>query len=89
MNPWKTEYRTSNNARVANMTKMTVNSGATVGGVGVANCGNVGIGIVAPKEKLHVNGQIKATGFKGCGITPVGGIIMWSGVINAIPYSWA
>jgi hypothetical protein len=89
MNPWKTEYRTSNNARVANMTKMTVNSGATVGGVGVANYGNVGIGIVAPKEKLHVNGQIKATGFKGYGITPVGGIIMWSGVINAIPYSWA
>ena len=70
------------------MTKMTVNSGATVGGVGMANYGNVGIGIVAPQEKLHVNGQIKATGFKGYGITPVGGIIMWSGAINAIPGGW-
>ena len=89
MNPWKTEYRTSNNASVANMTTMTVNPGSTVGGVGMANYGNVGIGIVAPQEKLHVNGQIKATGFKGYGITPVGGIIMWSGVINAIPDSWA
>ena len=89
MNPWKTEYRTSNNASVANMTTMTVNPGSTVGGVGMANYGNVGIGIVAPQEKLHVNGQIKATGFKGYGITPVGGIIMWSGAINAIPDGWA
>ena len=89
MNPWKTEYRTSNNASVANITTMTVNPGSTVGGVGMANYGNVGIGIVAPQEKLHVNGQIKATGFKGYGITPVGGIIMWSGAINAIPDGWA
>ncbi len=88
MNPWKTEYRKSNNASVTDMTTMTVNPGATVGSVGMANYGNVGIGIVVPQEKLHVNGQIKATGFKGYGITPVGGIIMWKGAVSAIPAGW-
>jgi len=89
MNPWKTEYRTNNNSSVADMTTMTVNPGSTIGGVGMSNYGNVGIGIIVPQEKLHVDGQVKATGFKGFGITPIGGIIMWSGALNAIPAGWA
>jgi hypothetical protein len=56
MNPWKTEYRTDNNANTADMTTMTA--------TGVKH-GNIGIGVPAPAEKLHVAGKVKATGFVG------------------------
>ena len=64
MNPWKTEYRKGNNASKANMTTMTVNPSSLVGNSGV-HYGNVGIGVLAPTEKLHVAGKVKATGFVG------------------------
>ena len=56
MNPWKTEYRTDNNANTADMTTMTA--------TGVKH-GNIGIGVPVPAEKLHVAGKVKATGFVG------------------------
>ncbi len=79
MNPWKTEYRTDNNADTAHMTTMTA-----------ANIkhGKVGIGTATPTAKLEVNGDIKTTGkFVGNGSTPLGGIIMWSGTVA--PQGWA
>ena len=79
MNPWKTEHRTDNNANTAHMTTMTAGS---------IKHGNIGIGTAVPTEKLHVAGQVKATGFKGFGIVPVGGIIMWKGSIASIPSGW-
>ena len=77
MNPWKTEYRTLNNANTAHMTAMTA--------TGVKH-GNIGIGVPAPSEKLHVAGKVKATEFIGYGATPIGGIIMWSG--STVPDGW-
>ena len=79
MNPWKTEHRTDNNASTAHMTTMTAGS---------IKHGNIGIGTAVPTEKLHVAGQVKATGFKGFGIVPVGGIIMWKGSVASIPSGW-
>jgi len=38
---------------------------------------------------LNVNGTARATTFIGNGTIPVGGIIMWSGTIAAIPTGWA
>ena len=86
MNPWKTEYRTYNNNGTANMTTMTVNPSSLVGNSGV-HYGNVGIGVLVPTEKLHVAGKVKATEFIGYGATPLGGIIMWSGI--TAPTGWA
>lgn len=40
-------------------------------------------GAASPTEKLDVNGYPKSTGFKGYGITPIGGVIMWNGSIAA------
>lgn len=40
-------------------------------------------GAASPTEKLDVNGCPKSTGFKGYGITPIGGVIMWNGSIDA------
>ena len=40
LNPWKTEYRTSNNTSVADITIMTINPVTTIRGVGMANSGN-------------------------------------------------
>lgn len=45
--------------------------------------GNVGIGTSTPNEKLVVNGTTKATEFVGNGVTPIGGIIMWSGNMDS------
>ena len=78
MNPWKTEYRTYNNASSADMTTMTDVK---------AKHGKVGIGVPVPTEKLHVAGKVKATEFIGNGTTPLGGIIMWSG--STAPTGWA
>jgi len=78
MNPWKTEYRTYNNASSADMTTMTDVK---------AKHGKVGIGVPVPTEKLHVAGKVKATEFIGNGTTPLGGIIMWSG--STAPAGWA
>ncbi len=80
MNPWKTEYRTDNNADTAHMTTMTAS--------GIKH-GKVGIGVASPVEKLDVNGWTKSTGFIGYGITPIGGVIMWSGADTSIPDGWA
>jgi len=38
---------------------------------------------------LRVAGVVTATSFVGNGIIPVGGVIMWSGFIAAIPTGWA
>ena len=59
MNPWKTEYRTDNNASTAHMTAMT--------DTGIKH-GNIGIGVPAPSEKLDVDGKVKATEFIGRGV---------------------
>ena len=80
LNPWKTEYRTYNNSSAASMTAMFGGS---------ISYGNIGIGVAAPTEKFQVNGKVKATEFIGNGATPLGGIIMWSGALNAIPAGWA
>ena len=77
INPWKTEYRTDNNAITAHTTAMTA--------TGIKH-GNIGIGETNPTEKLHVDGKVKATEFIGYGATPIGGIIMWSG--STVPDGW-
>lgn len=38
---------------------------------------------------IHVNGTVTATEVKAHGAIPLGGIIMWSGAVNAIPAGWA
>ena len=94
MNPWKTEYRKGNNASKANMTTMTVNPSSLVGDSGV-HYGNVGIGVPNPTKKLEVKDAIKTdtiisvvvNAVSGNGITPLGGIIMWSG--TKAPSGWA
>lgn len=63
---------------------------------------NVGIGITSvPTATLEVGGTIKASGnisttatmnagqFAGLGVVPIGGIIMWSGNIGAVPADYA
>ena len=77
INPWKTEYRTDNNAITAHTTAMTA--------TGIKH-GNIGIGETNPTEKLHVDGKVKATEFIGYGAIPIGGIIMWSG--STVPDGW-
>ena len=71
INPWKTEYRTNNNASAANMTVMTVNPNDTAGKSGM-HYGNVGIGVPVPNEKLHVAGKVKATGLEITGKAGIG-----------------
>lgn len=86
LNPWKTEYRTYNNSGIANMTSMTAPN---------INYGNVGIGVPNPTKKLEVKDAIKTdtiisvvvNAVSGNGITPLGGIIMWSG--TKAPSGWA
>ena len=57
--------------------------------------GNVGINNTSPTVKLDVGGSIVATEFKAIyasnhigGIIPIGGIIMWYGLVADIPYGW-
>jgi hypothetical protein len=63
-------------------------SGAADGLILKQSTGNVGIGNTNPSTKLQVNGTVTATGFAGNGIIPIGGIIMWSGAVSAIPTGW-
>ncbi len=57
--------------------------------------GNMGLGYTSPSKRLEVNGEIEVSGsitadkFNGNGITPIGGIVMWSGSIANIPSGWA
>jgi hypothetical protein len=47
-----------------------------------------GVG-VSWKNTINVSGTITGSSFVGNGITPIGGIIMWSGTIANIPTGWA
>lgn len=38
---------------------------------------------------MQVGGRVAAKSFSGDGTIPIGGIIMWSGAVNAIPDGWA
>ena len=40
-------------------------------------------------SNVTVATAVSANSFEGFGIVPLGGIIMWSGAINAIPHGWA
>ena len=51
--------------------------------------GKVGINKTGANDTLDVNGGVTATTFTGNGVIPIGGIIIWSGAINAVPSGWA
>jgi microcystin-dependent protein len=53
------------------------------------NDDKLGVGVVAPQERLEVAGNVKADKFIGDGVIPAGGIIMWSGSVSTIPAGWA
>jgi microcystin-dependent protein len=55
----------------------TVNGNAVVTGTATLNGG------------ATISGTATATTFSGNGIIPVGGIIMWSGAVTAVPAGWA
>lgn len=67
--------------------------GSTSGGNRVAlswtGNGRVGINKTGANDTLDVNGGVTATTFTGNGVIPVGGIIIWSGAVNAVPTGWA
>ena len=85
LNPWTLQVPTADLVNpTANLASADMYINPLVGG-------NVGIGITDPEEKLHVDGNVKATQYKladGSDLLPVGTIVMWSGDINAIPNGW-
>lgn len=46
-------------------------------------------GNISTSANINAAGTVTASSFSGNGIIPAGGIIMWSGDINAIPAGWA
>jgi hypothetical protein len=68
---------------------VTLNVGAG-GGISVAaNTVAVDSTVARTNGNQIITGSVSATSFIGNGITPIGGIIMWSGSIAAIPTGWA
>jgi len=68
MNPWKTEYRTYNNASSADMTTMTS---------GKAKHGNLGIGTLTPTKKLTISGNDYQFGIKNTTRKDIWGLTNW------------
>lgn len=78
------QLNVSNNVSIGEITNVTIN----------------GVTAEAPQNGLYVEGNfqannnlvvtdtLKSTVFEGSGITPVGGIIIWSGLVNNIPDGW-
>ena len=88
LNPWVLKIPTGTGSLITNASNNLASSDVYLApSIG----GNVGIGVDAPEEKLHVNGNVKATRYKladGSDLLPVGTIVMWSGAINSIPSGW-
>jgi hypothetical protein len=72
----------------------------TIVQVGTDNGITLGDATVSPTNAVTVNGRVSATSFVGDGsgltnigttegLFPVGGIVMWSGTLAAIPTGWA
>ena len=64
---------------------LTINSST-----GIATIATLGVtGDTTLNQNLQVTGVTTATKFVGNGTIPIGGIIMWSGSVAAIPTGWA
>ncbi len=83
----------------AGISTLTVTNNATISGaltVPTLNVsGTAGIATLRVTNNETVSGSLTVTGtttagnFVGYGTIPIGGIIMWSGAVNAIPAGWA
>jgi microcystin-dependent protein len=68
---------------------VTLNVGPGDGISVAANSVAVDSTVVRTSGNQIITGTVSATSFIGNGITPIGGIIMWSGSIANIPTGWA
>ncbi len=74
---------------------LTAKDASSLGGVAPAEYARVGANstltadTVTVRTNLNVTGTFSASNTVGGGMVPVGGIIMWSGSITAVPKGWA